>query len=106
LGHPFYSRQYEFNEAISAVPLQLDSNVLLFALAVSCSAQFCAASCRLNASRTESHQPERRKRGNLGQPFPEQAAVRDGLPANRPGLFLLIGTGLLLRGIPDWSTRI
>src|SRR5713101_706352 len=53
-GIPFVRANLNFNEAISAVPLSLDWNVLLFALGVSIvCAVLCGLAPALNASRTD-----------------------------------------------------
>src|SRR5882757_4574737 len=53
-GIPFVRANLNFNEAISAVPLSLDWNVLLFALGVSLvCAVLCGLAPALNASRTD-----------------------------------------------------
>src|SRR6202166_301770 len=53
-GIRFIRANMNFNEAISAVPLQLDSNVLIFALVVSLlCALLCGIAPALNASRTD-----------------------------------------------------
>ena len=53
-GIHFFRASLTFNEAISAVPLSLDWNVVLFALAVSLMcAVLCALGPALNASRTD-----------------------------------------------------
>jgi putative ABC transport system permease protein len=93
--------QLTFNEAISAVPLHLDTNVLLFALCISVvSAVLCSIAPALNASATDIN-------GTLKD---EGRALSSGRSHSRLrhvfvtgeialSLFLLVGTGLLIRGI-------
>jgi putative ABC transport system permease protein len=93
--------QLTFNEAISAVPVRLDTNVLLFALCVSlASAILCSLAPALNASATDIN-------GTLKD---GGRTVSSGRSHNRMrhvfvageialSLFLLVGTGLLIHGI-------
>jgi putative ABC transport system permease protein len=93
--------QLSFNEAISAVPVRLDPNVLLFALGISVvSAVLCSIAPALNASATDIN-------GTLKD---EGRALSSGRSHSRLrhvfvtgeialSLFLLVGTGLLIHGI-------
>jgi predicted permease len=100
-GINFVGANLTFNEAISAVPLSLDWNVLLFALGVSL---FCAVLCglapALNASRTDVNTglKDESRAVSAGR---SHSRVRTVLVTGEIALalFLLIGTGLLLRGI-------
>jgi putative ABC transport system permease protein len=100
-GIHFIRANMNFNEAISAVPLQLDSNVLLFALAVSL---LCAVLCgivpALNASRTDIN-TNLKDESRATSPSRSQSRLRSVMVTGEIALalFLLIGTGLLLRGI-------
>ena len=90
-----------FNEAVSAVPLRLDWNVLLFALGVSlASAVLCAIAPALNASRTDVNTSlkDESRAASSGR---SQSRLRTVMVAGEIALalFLLIGTGLLIRGI-------
>jgi len=91
----------QFNDAVAAVPLSLDRNVLWFTLGVSLlSAVLCGLAPAVKASRTDVNR-------NLKD---ESRASTSGPAHNRLrtvvitgevalALFLLIGTGLLVRGI-------
>jgi len=100
-GIHFIRANMNFNEAISAVPLQLDSNVLLFILAVSL---LCAVLCgivpALNASRTDIN-TNLKDESRATSPSRSQSRLRSVMVTGEIALalFLLIGTGLLLRGI-------
>ena len=100
-GIHFIRANMNFNEAISAVPLQLDSNVLLFALAVSL---LCAVLCgivpALNASRTDIN-TNLKDESRATSASRSQSRLRSVMVTGEIALalFLLIGTGLLLRGI-------
>jgi len=96
-----------FNEEVSAVPVGLDRNVVLFALGVSVlSAVLCGLAPAFKASRTDVN-------GNLKD---ESRTASAGQAHNRArtilvtaeialALFLLIGTGLLIRGIYQLEHR-
>src|ERR1700732_2326812 len=98
-GINFVGAKMTFNEAISAVPLTLDRNVLLFVLGVSLfSAVMCSLAPALRASRTDINTILK----------DESRATSAGRSHNRLrtvlvtgeialALFLLIGTGLLIR---------
>ena len=101
-GINFVRANMTFNEAISAVPVGLDWNVLLFAFGVSLScAVLCSLAPALRASRTDinTNLQDEKSRG-LRWPVAWPPADRAGYRRDRVGpLFLLIGTGLLIRGI-------
>ena len=100
-GINFVRANMDFNEAISAVPLSLDWNVLLFALAVSL---FCAVLCglapALNASRTDVN-TNLKDESRAASPSRSLGRLRTVLVTGEIALalFLLVGTGLLLRGV-------
>src|SRR6267378_3000886 len=100
-GIYFLRTNLTFNEAVSAVPLRLDWNVLLFALGVSlASAVLCAIAPALNASRTDVNTSlkDESRAASSGR---SQSRLRTVMVAGEIALalFLLIGTGLLIRGI-------
>lgn len=100
-GINFLRANMTFNEAISAVPLRLDWNVLLFAMTVSLvSAVLCAIAPALNASRTDVNTSlkDESRAASAGR---SQSRLRTVMVAGEIALalFLLIGTGLLIRGI-------
>ena len=100
-GIRFIRANMNFNEAISAVPLQLDSNVLLFALVVSLlCALLCGIAPALNASRTDIN-TNLKDESRAASPSRSQSRLRSVMVTGEIALalFLLIGTGLLLRGI-------
>ena len=89
------------NEAIAAVPLSLDWNVLLFALGVS---GLCAALCGLaaafHASRTDANN-NLKEAGRGASGSRSQSRLRTVLVTGEIALaiVLLVGTGLIFRGI-------
>ena len=100
-GIYFVRANLSFNEAISAVPLSLDRNVLLFGLAVSLiCAVLCGLAPSLKASRTD-----------INSSLKDQSRTSSSSHSHRHlrtvmvtgeialALFLLVGTGLLFRGI-------
>jgi putative ABC transport system permease protein len=100
-GIRFIRANMNFNEAISAVPLQLDSNVLLFALVVSLlCALLCGIAPALNASRTDIN-TNLKNESRAASPSRSHTRLRSVMVTGEIALalFLLIGTGLLLRGI-------
>jgi predicted permease len=100
-GINFVRASMTFNEAISAVPLSLDWNVLLFALGVSLvCAVLCGLAPALNASRTDLNtclKDENRS----ASPSRSHNRLRTVMVTGEIALalFLLVGTGLLFRGI-------
>jgi putative ABC transport system permease protein len=98
---PFFRSKLSFNEAIRAVPLQLDGNVLLFALGVSVfSAVLCGLAPALKAARADVNASlkDGSRAASVGR---SQSRLRTVLVAGEVALalFLLIGTGLLTRGL-------
>src|SRR6266481_3325813 len=100
-GIRFVGANLTFNEAISAVPLSLDWNVVLFALAVSLvCAVLCGLAPALNASRTDVN-ANLKDEGRASSPSRSRSRLRTVMVTGQIVLasFLLIGTGLLLRGL-------
>jgi len=100
-GIQFVRASLTFNEAISAVPLNLDWNVLLFALVVSLAcAVLCGLAPALNASRTEIN-ANLNEEGRAASPSRAHSRLRTVMVVGEIALasFLLIGTGLLFRAI-------
>jgi predicted permease len=100
-GVNFVATKMTFNEAISAVPLTLDRNVLLFVLGVSVfSALLCSLAPALRASRTDINTvlKDESRAASAGR---SHSRLRTILVTGEIALamFLLIGTGLLIRGI-------
>jgi putative ABC transport system permease protein len=98
-GIKFLRANMAFNEAVSAVPLRLDWNVLLMALVLSVfSALLCSLAPSLTASRTDinSFLKDESRAASAGA---SQSRLRRLLVTAEMAmaLFLLIGTGLLLR---------
>jgi len=100
-GINFIGTKMTFNEAISAVPLTLDRNVLLFTLAVSLfSAVLCSLAPALRASRTDINTilKAESRAASAGRSHSRLRAILvTGEIAL--ALFLLVGTGLLIRGL-------
>jgi predicted permease len=100
-GIKFVRANMSFNEAINAVPLSLDWNVLLFALAISLlCAVLCGLAPALNASRTDVN-TNLKDESRAASPSRSLGRLRTVLVTGEIALalFLLIGTGLLLRWI-------
>jgi len=100
-GIAFVRANMNFNEAISAVPLSLDSNVLLFALAASAlCALLCGLAPALNASRTDVNN-NLKEEGRSSSSGHSHSRLRTTMVTCQiaVALFLLVGTGLLFRGI-------
>ena len=100
-GIHFVRANMTFNEAISAVPLRLDWNVLLFALGVSLlCAVLCGLAPALNASRTDIN-TNLKDESRAASPSRSQSRLRSVMVTGEIALalFLLIGTGLLIHGI-------
>jgi predicted permease len=100
-GVNFVATKMTFNEAISAVPLTLDRNVLLFVLGVSVfSAVLCSLAPALRASRTDINTVLKAE-GRAASAGRSHSRLRTILVTGEIALamFLLIGTGLLIRGI-------
>jgi predicted permease len=100
-GIQFVRASLTFNEAISAVPMSLDRNVLLFAFGVSLTcALLCGLAPALNASRTDVN-TNLKDEGRASSPSRSHSHLRTVMVTGQIALasFLLIGTGLLFRGI-------
>jgi predicted permease len=100
-GIHFVRANMTFNEAISAVPLRLDWNVLLFALGISLlCAVLCGLAPALNASRTDIN-TNLKDESRAASPSRSQSRLRSVMVTGEIALalFLLIGTGLLIHGI-------
>jgi predicted permease len=100
-GIHFVRASLNFNEVISAVPLSLDWNVVLFALAVSLvSAVLCGLAPSLKASRTDIN-TNLKDESRAASMSHSQSRLRTVMVSGEIALalFLLVGTGLLLRGI-------
>jgi putative ABC transport system permease protein len=100
-GIAFVRANMNFNEAISAVPLSLDWNVLLFALAASVlCALLCGLAPALNASRTDVNN-NLKEEGRSASSSRSHSRLRTTMVICQiaVALFLLVGTGLLFRGI-------
>jgi predicted permease len=100
-GINFVRSSMTFNEAISAVSLSLDLNVLLFALGVSlvCTV-LCGLAPALNASRTDIN-TNLKGDTHTASPGPAPTRLRAMMVTGEIALalFLLVGAGLLFRGI-------
>jgi predicted permease len=100
-GINFVGANLTFNEAISAVPLRLDWNVLLFTLVVSLvCAMLCGLAPALKGSRTDVN-TSLKEQGRAASAGRSHSRMRTVLVTGEIALalFLLIGTGLLFRGI-------
>jgi predicted permease len=90
-----------FNEAISAVPLSLDRNVLLFATGVSLvCAVLCGLAPSLNGSRTDIT-TSLKDESRAASPSRSRSRLRNVMVTGEIALalFLLVGTGLLFHGL-------
>jgi predicted permease len=100
-GIKFIAANMSFNEYVSAVPISLDRDVLLFALAVSLiSAVLAGLAPALTASRTDVN-TNLKDEGRAASAGRSRGRLRTILVTGEvaAALFLLIGTGLLIRGI-------
>jgi len=100
-GIDFIGTKMTFNDAISAVPLTLDRNVLLFTFGVSLfSAVLCSFAPALRASRTDINTILKAE-GRGASAGRSHSRLRTILVTGEIALamFLLIGTGLLIRGL-------
>jgi predicted permease len=100
-GIHFVRANLNFNEAISAVPLSLDRNVLLFVMGVSLvCAVLCGLAPSLKASRTDinTNLKDESRAVSMSR---SQTRLRTVMVSGEiaMALFLLVGTGLLFRGI-------
>ena len=91
----------QFNEAVAAVPLSLDRNVLWFTAGVSLlSALLCGLAPALRASRTDVNRNLKDdSRGSTSGPAHNRLRSIMITGEIALALFLVIGTGLLVRGI-------
>jgi predicted permease len=90
-----------FNEAISTVNFRLDGNVLLFVMAISLAcAVLCGVAPALNAARTDVNS-SLKDESRSTSPGRSQNRLRSVMVAGEIALalFLLVGTGLMIRGI-------
>jgi predicted permease len=100
-GIKFVRARLAFSDVIRAVPLELDWNVLLFALAVSVvSALLCSLAPAVTASRADINSGLKDE-GRAASAGRSSSRLRTMLVTAEVAvaLFLLIGTGLLVRGI-------
>ena len=100
-GIRFLRANLVFNEFITAVPIQLDWNVLIFALIVSgLSAVLCGLAPALTASRTDIN-TGLRDESRAASAGRSRTRLRSVLVTGEItlALFLLIGTGLLVHGV-------
>jgi putative ABC transport system permease protein len=90
-----------FNDAVSAVPVSLDRNVLLFAAGLSLvCAVLCGLAPALNVSRTDIT-TNLKDEGRAVSPGRSRSRLRTAMVAGEVALalFLLVGTGLLIRAL-------
>jgi putative ABC transport system permease protein len=100
-GIKFVRSNMNFNDAISAVPLSLDLNVLLFTVAVSLgSAVLCGLAPALKASRTDINASlkDESRAASAGRSHHRLRTVLVTAEIAL-ALLLLVGTGLLVRGL-------
>lgn len=100
-GIRFMQAHMTFNEVISAIKVKLDANVLLFAVAVSIfSAVLCSLAPALKASRADLN-TGLKEEGRGTSSGPKRSRLRQVLVTAEiaMALFLLVGAGLLIRGI-------
>jgi putative ABC transport system permease protein len=100
-GINFIRARLTFNAAISAVQVTLDSNVLLFTVIVSMAcALLCGFAPALEASRTDIN-THLKDESRASSPSRSHSRLRTFMVTGEIALalFLLIGTGLLIRGI-------
>jgi predicted permease len=100
-GIKFVRSNMNFNDAISAVPVSLDSNVLLFTVAVSLgSAVLCGLAPALKASRTDinANLKDESRAASAGRSHHRMRTVLVTAEIAL-ALLLLVGTGLLVRGL-------
>lgn len=93
--------QLTFNEGVRAVPVRLDTNVLLFALCISVvSAVLCSIAPALNGSATDINS-SLKDEGRASSSGRSHSRLRHVFVTGEIALslFLLVGTGLLIRGI-------
>ena len=100
-GIDFVRARLTFNVAISAVPMSLDWNVLLFTIVVSLvCALLCGLAPALNASRTDIN-TNLKDESRAATSSRSHSRLRTVMVTGEiaMALFLLVGTGLLIRGI-------
>ncbi len=100
-GIKFVGAHMAFNDAISAVPVTLDRNVMLFAAGISVvCAVLCSLAPSLNASRTDIT-TNLKDEGRTASASRSHSRLRSIMVTGEiaMALFLLVGTGLLVRGI-------
>jgi len=100
-GIKFVRTNMNFNDAISAVPMSLDSNVLLFTAAISLgSAVLCGLAPALKASRTDinANLKDQSRAASAGRSHHRLRTVLVTAEIAL-ALLLLVGTGLLVRGL-------
>lgn len=100
-GINFVRANMSFNEAVSAIPITLDWNVVLFALAISiASAVLCGLVPALNASRTDINTTlkDESRAATIGR---SHSRLRTVIVTGEIALamFLLVGSGLLIRAL-------
>jgi putative ABC transport system permease protein len=100
-GINFVRASMNFNEYVNAVPISLDWNVVFFALAISvASAVLCGLVPALNASCTDmnTNLKDESRAASAGR---SQSRLRTVMVTGEIALalFLLVGTGLLIRGL-------
>ena len=100
-GINFVRANMSFNEYVSAVPISLDWNVVFFVVAISvASAALCGLVPALNASRTDINTSlkDESRAATAGR---SQSRLRTVMVTGEIALalFLLVGTGLLIRGL-------
>jgi putative ABC transport system permease protein len=100
-GIDFVRARLTFNAAISAVPMSLDSNVLLFTIGVSLAcALLCGFAPALQASRTDIN-TNLKDESRAATSSRSHSRIRTVMVTGEVAmaLFLLVGTGLLIHGI-------
>jgi predicted permease len=100
-GINFMRARLTFNAGIAAVPISLDSNVLLFTVVVSMAcALLCGFAPALEASRTDIN-THLKDESRASSPSRSHSRLRTVMVTGEIALalFLLVGTGLLIRGI-------
>ena len=100
-GVNFLRANVGFNDEMSAVPLRLDMNVLLFVLGVSMvSAVLCALAPAIRASRTDVN-TSLKEESRAASASRSHNRLRTVLVTGEIALalFLLIGTGILIKGL-------
>jgi predicted permease len=100
-GINFLRANMNFNEYISAVPITLDWNVVFFALSISvASALLCGLVPALNASRTDINK-NLKNESRTASAGRSHSRLRTVMVTSEIALalFLLVGSGLLIRGL-------